>query len=129
MGADAPSCPHRERIYGENEVSDQPAPSYPVTPFTETDGTETGEPIEGTSGNDVITGLGGDDVIRGHDGYDIVVGGYGNDWLEGNTGNDFLIGGRGSDLLDGGDGDDTLMSRSDGGEQRIGQLAVKRQLP
>ena len=35
-----------------------------------------------------------------------------------------LEGGRGSDLLLGGDGDDLLVSRSDAGEQRIGQLAI-----
>ena len=34
------------------------------------------------------------------------------------------MGGRGSDLLAGGDGDDLLISRSDSGEQRIGQLVL-----
>ncbi|MDA8585804.1 hypothetical protein N9L47_05965 [Rhodobacteraceae bacterium] len=80
--------------------------------------------IDGMGGNDVIDGEAGDDTLNGGAGNDNVQGGYGDDHLMGNTGNDTLDGGRGSDLLEGGDGDDVLLSRSDTGEQRAGQLVL-----
>lgn len=80
--------------------------------------------IDGGLGNDEINGDGGNDTLRGGEGHDVLNGGYGNDILEGGAGDDVLEGGRGSDLLIGGDGDDLLVSRSDAGEQRIGQLAI-----
>jgi Ca2+-binding RTX toxin-like protein len=78
----------------------------------------------GTDTRDVITGKGADDVLNGEGGDDELYGGYGDDILNGGDGDDVLDGGRGSDVLDGGDGNDTLISRSDAGEQRIGQLAI-----
>ncbi|WP_239479910.1 LamG-like jellyroll fold domain-containing protein [Actibacterium sp. 188UL27-1] len=78
----------------------------------------------GGRGNDTIDGGAGDDVIHGQWGNDKLYGGYGDDELRGAGGNDILDGGRGSDLLLGGKGDDTLISRSDAGEQRIGQLVI-----
>ncbi|MEM6594229.1 MAG: LamG-like jellyroll fold domain-containing protein [Pseudomonadota bacterium] len=85
------------------------------------------------AGDDVIAGLGGDDeidagagddMVDGGAGNDTIQGGYGDDHLMGGTGDDTLDGGRGSDLLEGGEGDDVLLSRSDVGEQRIGQLVL-----
>ncbi|NNM01716.1 MAG: hypothetical protein HKO62_13265, partial [Gammaproteobacteria bacterium] len=80
--------------------------------------------IEGGAGNDTINGDAGDDELSGDAGDDVLEGGYGDDILDGGAGNDVLEGGRGQDLLIGGDGDDLLVSRSDAGEQRIGQLAI-----
>lgn len=80
--------------------------------------------ISGLAGNDVIDGEAGDDVLFGGTGNDSMQGGYGDDHLQGDEGNDTLDGGRGSDLLEGGDGDDVLLSRSDAGEQRAGQLVL-----
>ncbi|MEM7723197.1 MAG: LamG-like jellyroll fold domain-containing protein [Pseudomonadota bacterium] len=80
--------------------------------------------IEGLGGNDDLDGGAGDDMLDGGDGNDTLHGGYGNDHLKGGAGNDTLDGGRGSDLLEGGDGDDILLSRSDAGEQKIGQILV-----
>ena len=80
--------------------------------------------IDGGAGNDELNGDGGNDTLKGGEGHDVLNGGYGDDVLEGGAGNDVLEGGRGSDLLLGGDGDDLLVSRSDVGEQRIGQLAT-----
>ncbi len=80
--------------------------------------------IDGGAGNDVLYGEGGDDELIGGAGSDELVGGYGNDILIGGSEDDVLEGGRGSDLLLGGDGDDLLVSRSDSGEQRIGQLVI-----
>ncbi|MDJ1015811.1 MAG: hypothetical protein QNJ35_04790 [Paracoccaceae bacterium] len=73
---------------------------------------------------DVVSGFGADDVIDGLGGDDQIAGGYGDDILSGGAGDDVLDGGRGSDILDGGDGDDLLVSRSDAGEQKIGQYAI-----
>ena len=103
--------------------------SEQYNPNTETvpgqiDGTDLDDSIVGTPGNDVIQGGDGDDNIQGGDGLDTLEGGYGDDLLDGGDGNDFLQGGRGSDLLLGGLGDDLLVSRSDAGEQRVGQLAI-----
>ncbi len=83
-------------------------------------------PVEGeaTDGADVITGMGSDDTIMAGAGDDHVLGGYGDDMIFGEDGDDVLDGGRGSDIVDGGAGNDLLVSRSDAGEQRIGQLAV-----
>ncbi|SMX24120.1 hypothetical protein [Boseongicola aestuarii] len=78
----------------------------------------------GTEGRDIIEGKGADDVIEGLGGDDELYGGYGDDILRGGDGDDVLDGGRGSDVLEGGAGDDTLISRSDAGVQRIGQLAI-----
>jgi len=80
--------------------------------------------IDGGAGNDWIDGAAGNDELLGGEGHDFLLGGYGDDVLQGGVGNDRLEGGRGSDLLLGGDGDDLLISRSDAGEQRIGQLAL-----
>ena len=80
--------------------------------------------INGGGGNDLIFGDAGDDDLSGGAGHDEIRGGYGDDILQGNEGDDVLEGGRGSDLLLGGDGDDVLISRSDAGEQRIGQVAI-----
>ena len=65
-----------------------------------------------------------DDDVMGTGEHDSLEGGYGDDILDGGAGDDVLEGGRGSDLLLGGDGDDLIVSRSDAGEQRIGQLAI-----
>lgn len=78
----------------------------------------------GGADGDTLIGGGGDDEILGEAGNDNLEGGYGNDALIGGDGDDVLDGNRGSDLLIGGDGDDLLISRSDTGEQRIGQLAI-----
>ena len=80
--------------------------------------------IEGMGGNDQIDGEAGDDTLDGGSGADRILGGYGDDHLLGGSGNDTLDGGRGNDLLEGGDGNDTLISRSDAGEQRAGQLVL-----
>ncbi|MEM9975869.1 MAG: LamG-like jellyroll fold domain-containing protein, partial [Pseudomonadota bacterium] len=80
--------------------------------------------MEGLGGDDEIDGGAGDDMLDGGDGADTLLGGYGDDHLKGGAGNDTLDGGRGNDYLEGGDGDDTLYSRSDAGEQRIGQLVI-----
>lgn len=80
--------------------------------------------INGGAGNDTIEGFAGDDSLSGGDDDDLILGGYGDDYLDGGDGNDTLDGERGSDLLMGGDGNDVLLSRSDAGEQRIGQLVL-----
>lgn len=80
--------------------------------------------IDGEAGNDTIDGGAGDDTLTGGSGRDQIDGGYGDDHLIGGSGNDTLDGGRGSDLLEGGSGDDVLLSRSDAGEQRAGQLVL-----
>ncbi|MEM6422407.1 MAG: hypothetical protein AAF698_07440, partial [Pseudomonadota bacterium] len=82
------------------------------------------ETIEGTDASEVIDALGGDDVVNAGGGDDTVYGGYGDDNIDGGDGNDVLIGGRGSDWVKGGAGDDTIVSRSDAGEQKIGQIVV-----
>ncbi|MEL6479311.1 MAG: LamG-like jellyroll fold domain-containing protein [Pseudomonadota bacterium] len=79
--------------------------------------------ITGNSYANEIKGEGGDDSLAGRGGNDHIEGGYGDDILRGDNGDDVLDGGRGNDLLIGGDGNDVLISRSDAGEQRIGQLA------
>ena len=80
--------------------------------------------IDAGDGNDTVHGDAGNDELLGGNGHDTLDGGYGDDLLDGGAGDDVLDGGRGSDLLLGGDGDDLLVSRSDAGEQRIGQLAI-----
>lgn len=80
--------------------------------------------ITGTETRNVVEGQGGDDTIDGAGGDDEIYGGYGDDSIEGGDGDDVIDGGRGSDLISGGAGDDLLISRSDAGEQRIGQLAI-----
>jgi hypothetical protein len=80
--------------------------------------------LAGAGGNDSLSGDGGDDSVSGEAGHDSLTGGYGDDLLDGGAGHDVLDGGRGSDLLLGGAGNDLLVSRSDAGEQRIGQLAI-----
>ncbi|MEM9432361.1 MAG: LamG-like jellyroll fold domain-containing protein [Pseudomonadota bacterium] len=80
--------------------------------------------IDGLGGDDDIDAGAGDDIVDGGDGDDTIQGGYGDDHLMGGDGDDTLDGGRGSDLLEGGAGDDVLLSRSDVGEQRIGQLVL-----
>ncbi len=81
--------------------------------------------IDGAGGNDNIDGEAGDDTLNGGTGNDSIQGGYGDDHVMGDAGNDTLDGGRGSDLLEGGEGDDVLLSRSDTGEQRAGQLILE----
>ncbi len=76
------------------------------------------------AGADTINGGAGDEVLMGEAGADTINGGYGDDHLIGGNGNDVLDGGRGNDYLEGGDGDDTLISRSDVGEDRAGQLVL-----
>ncbi len=71
-----------------------------------------------------VTGTDGADTLDGSDGADSLYGAHGDDRLAGGDGADALDGGFGSDLLLGGAGDDLLISRSDAGEQRIGQLMV-----
>ena len=78
----------------------------------------------GYAGNDKIYAGAGDDKVFGGAGNDKIEGGYGDDFLRGDDGNDIIDGGRGSDLLMGGNGNDVLYSRSDAGEQRIGQLVL-----
>jgi hypothetical protein len=80
--------------------------------------------MDGMGGNDVMDGGAGDDEMNGGAGNDDMQGGYGDDLLIGGTGNDTMDGGRGNDYLQGGDGDDVLLSRSDAGEQRAGQLVL-----
>ena len=77
-----------------------------------------------TDGIDLIEGKGADEILDGLAGDDVIKGGYGDDKIVGGDGDDVIDGGRGSDLLIGGDGNDLLISRSDAGEQRIGQLAI-----
>ena len=83
------------------------------------DDAETGAQVR-----DIIEGQGGDDTIDGAGGDDEIYGGYGDDSIEGGDGDDVIDGGRGLDLISGGAGNDLLISRSDAGEQRIGQLAL-----
>ncbi|CAN0596222.1 unnamed protein product, partial [Ectocarpus sp. 12 AP-2014] len=78
----------------------------------------------GTESRDVINGYGQNDTINGMGGDDEIMGGYGDDVISGGEGDDIIDGGFGSDVIDGGAGDDTLISRSDAGEQKIGQLAI-----
>lgn len=80
----------------------------------------------GTAARDVIQGYGQDDTINGMGGDDEIMGGYGDDVINGGDGDDVIDGGFGSDVIDGGAGDDILISRSDAGEQRIGQLAIDK---
>ena len=80
--------------------------------------------MDGNGGADTMDGGAGDDMMDGGTGNDSMQGGYGDDHLQGGTGNDTLDGGRGNDYLEGGDGDDVLLSRSDAGEQRAGQLVL-----
>ncbi|MBT8423539.1 MAG: hypothetical protein KJO67_01075, partial [Silicimonas sp.] len=109
-----------------------PDPSVPLVPVAEyhpsyflgEDSLETPISDTATAARDVITGLGADDTISGLGGDDELIGGYGDDSIRGDAGDDVLDGGRGSDLIDGGDGNDLLISRSDAGVQKIGQLAI-----
>ncbi|MEL7089167.1 MAG: hypothetical protein AAGL98_12115, partial [Planctomycetota bacterium] len=100
----------------------------PGTALTKTAGVQpmiaSDDTLNGKGGADKIYAGAGDDKAYGGNGNDIIMGGYGNDYLLGNAGNDILDGERGSDLLVGGDGNDVLYSRSDAGEQRIGQLVI-----
>ncbi|MCV6591684.1 MAG: hypothetical protein OIF48_01935 [Silicimonas sp.] len=100
----------------------------PGAALTNPSGTETmvlaDDMISGAGGNDTIHGEGGDDTLDGGAQNDSIHGGYGDDHLLGGSGNDTLDGGRGNDLLEGGAGDDVLLSRSDTGEQRAGQLVL-----
>ncbi|THH38636.1 hypothetical protein E4Z66_03445 [Aliishimia ponticola] len=82
------------------------------------------ETLTGDAGVDRINALGGDDVVDGRAGDDHLLGGYGDDRLDGGDGDDVLDGGYGSDLLIGGAGNDLLVSRSDAGEQKVGQRTV-----
>ncbi|MEM8789984.1 MAG: LamG-like jellyroll fold domain-containing protein [Pseudomonadota bacterium] len=81
-------------------------------------------PIETSDARDVIEAKGGDDSVDGQGGDDEIYGGYGDDQIYGGDGDDVIDGGRGSDMIVGGAGNDILISRSDAGEQRIGQLAI-----
>lgn len=94
-------------------------PSFFIPETVDTDAT-----FAATAGRDIFNGDGGDDTVDGGAGDDELYGGYGDDILRGGAGDDVIDGGRGSDIIDGGDGNDTLISRSDAGEQRIGQLAI-----
>ncbi|MEM9781438.1 MAG: LamG-like jellyroll fold domain-containing protein, partial [Pseudomonadota bacterium] len=81
-------------------------------------------PISQSNISGEMQGGAGDDELEGDGNANTILGGYGNDIIRGGGGNDVLDGQRGSDLLIGGEGDDTLRSRSDAGEQRIGQLVL-----
>ncbi len=65
----------------------------------------------------LVLGTDADEKLSGSN----VHGGYGDDEITGTAGNDFLDGGRGEDQLFGGEGNDILVSRSDGGEARVGR--------
>lgn len=106
------------RLYEEGPGTALTAPAGPQ-PMPAGDDT-----LTGSAGNDSLSGDAGDDSLGGGAGHDSLEGGYGDDVLDGGDGNDVLDGGRGSDLLLGGAGNDLLVSRSDAGEQRIGQLAI-----
>ncbi|MEM7268618.1 MAG: LamG-like jellyroll fold domain-containing protein, partial [Pseudomonadota bacterium] len=80
--------------------------------------------FSGGAGDDTIKGDAGDDTLNGGDDDDLIYGGYGDDLIDGGDGNDTIDGGRGSDLVMGGAGDDVLISRSDVGEDRAGQLVL-----
>ena len=68
------------------------------------------------AGNETWTSADGDgSEIFGFDG---------DDNITGSAFDDVLNGGRGSDIVKGGRGNDLIISESDAGEQRIGQLAV-----
>lgn len=116
-----------EDVLTDDEIY-QLAHSGPGTALTASAGPQpmvaANDVIDGGGGNDRIEGDAGDDELYGGAGHDDLSGGYGNDLLDGGDGDDRLEGGRGSDLLIGGEGDDLLISRSDAGEQRIGQLAL-----
>ncbi|MBT8415346.1 MAG: hypothetical protein KJO30_13545, partial [Boseongicola sp.] len=101
-----------------------PVEDYHPSFFLGEDSLEVAIDGNGTNDRDIIEGKGADDVIEGLGGDDELYGGYGDDILRGGDGDDVLDGGRGSDVLEGGAGDDTLISRSDAGVQRIGQLAI-----
>jgi len=107
-------------------VQNGPSEAMLNAPATPAAGVMDGQAQEvvGTDAIDQIDGLAGDDILSGGDSGDTINGDYGDDQLSGDAGDDVLDGGRGSDLLLGGDGDDLLISRSDAGEQRIGQLAI-----
>lgn len=96
-------------------------PSFFIPETVDTDQTFTA-----TEMRDVFEGDGGDDTIDGLGGDDELYGGFGDDILNGGAGSDVMDGGYGSDILNGGDGDDLLISRSDAGEQKIGQYAIDR---
>ena len=87
---------------------------------------DTNQTFSATSMRDVFNGDGGDDTINGLAGDDELYGGFGDDILNGGDGDDVMDGGYGSDILNGGAGNDLLISRSDAGEQRIGQLAIDK---
>lgn len=119
-------------FYQTPEDFTNPGPGVPLVPVDEyhpsyflgAGSVETPISDTATEARDVITGMGADDTIEGLGGDDELLGGYGDDILRGGNGDDVMDGGRGSDLLDGGDGNDLLISRSDAGVQRIGQLAI-----
>ena len=75
-------------------------------------------------GDMLMTGTDASEMLTGGMGADTLEGGYGDDHLVGGDGDDRLDGGRGSDLLIGGAGNDVLVSRSDAGEDRIGQIVT-----
>ncbi|MEM8774289.1 MAG: LamG-like jellyroll fold domain-containing protein [Pseudomonadota bacterium] len=103
-----------------------PAEDYHPSFFLGEDSLETPVTETTSDARDVIHGNGADDEINGLGGDDELYGGYGDDILRGGDGNDVLDGGRGSDVLEGGAGDDILVSRSDAGEQKIGQILLNQ---
>ncbi|MEM9228620.1 MAG: LamG-like jellyroll fold domain-containing protein [Pseudomonadota bacterium] len=107
-----------------SDVKVTPVEEYHPSMTLEDELSSAGGKTMGTGERDVIDGEGGSDRIIGKKGDDELYGGYGADVLKGGKGEDVLDGGRGSDLLVGGHGNDLLISRSDAGEQRIGQLAI-----
>ncbi|MEM7778003.1 MAG: hypothetical protein AAF732_20625, partial [Pseudomonadota bacterium] len=107
-----------------NDVEMVPAESYHPSVFLGVESLDVAIDGTGTADNDVLEGKGADDTIMGGDGDDILNGNYGDDWIEGGAGDDVIDGGRGSDVIDGGEGNDTLISRSDAGVSKIGQLAI-----
>ncbi|MEM9148048.1 MAG: LamG-like jellyroll fold domain-containing protein, partial [Pseudomonadota bacterium] len=101
-----------------------PVDEYHPSHFIGTEVLDDGQTPSGNGGRNVLQGDAGDEMISGGGGDDQIHGGYGDDMIDGGAGNDVLDGGRGSDWVKGGAGDDVIISRADGGEQRIGQIAV-----
>jgi len=101
-----------------------PVEDYHPSYFLGEESLDTPTNVTTSDARDEVYANGGDDTINGQGGDDEIHGGYGDDFIEGGDGDDVLDGGRGSDVVSGGAGNDILVSRSDAGEQRIGQLAI-----
>ncbi|MEM7058599.1 MAG: LamG-like jellyroll fold domain-containing protein [Pseudomonadota bacterium] len=115
-------------VLSPDEIAELATPGFDIAGMTSPSGPQPmaagDDTYDGAGGNDVIEGGAGDDSLGGGDGDDSIDGGYGDDIVDGGAGDDTLDGGRGSDLVIGGDGNDILLSRSDAGEDRAGQLVL-----